>query len=117
MTTLKARNIMAKINAMRKLEKYDKRIIWIEKYSNDATSEILVDLNFVYIDGNYQEEYVWNDIINYILKIKRSGVIGGHYVCNGFQRDHDGIVNSVIKWAVENTLPAQVELPEWWVKL
>lgn len=107
----------AKINALRKLEKYKDKIIWIKKYSNEAISEILDDLDFIYIDGNHQEEYVWDDITNYIFKLKRGGVIGGHDFYNGFQRDHDGVVNSVIKYAVKNALSLQVELPDWWVQL
>lgn len=107
----------AKITALRKLEKYKDKIIWIEKYSNEAIFEIQDDLDFTYIDGNHQEEYVWDDIINYISKTKRGGVIGGHDFYNGFQRDHDGVVNSAIKYAVENALSLQVELPDWWFQL
>ena len=75
-------------------------------------------IDFVYIDGNHQETYVLDDIINYIPKIKKgSGVIGGHDFYNGFQRDHDGVVNAVIKYVTKNDLELQVELPDWWIKL
>ena len=103
----------AKEIAYKKLELYRDKIIWIEKYSNDAVVDIPSNLDFVYIDGNHQEEYVSVDIANYIKKI-RGGVIGGHDFYNGFQRDHDGVIKAVTKYSFENNLELQVELPDWW---
>ena len=59
------------------------------------------------------------DIINYISKIdkKKGGVIGGHDFYNGFQRDHDGVIKAVTKYALKNNLQLQVELPDWWFQL
>ena len=109
---------LAKVNAYKKLDEYTDRIVWIEKYSNDAVSEIDEELDFVYIDGNHQETYVLDDIINYLPIVKRGrGVIGGHDFYNGFQRDHDGVVNAVVKYAIKNHLDIQVELPDWWFQL
>ena len=109
---------LAKVNAYKKLYEYNDRIVWIEKYSNDAVSEIDEELDFVYIDGNHQETYVLDDITNYLPNVKRGrGVIGGHDFYNGFQRDHDGVVNAVIKYAIKNHLDLQVELPDWWFQL
>jgi hypothetical protein len=100
------------------LYEYNDRIVWIEKYSNDAVSEIDEELDFVYIDGNHQETYVLDDITNYLPNVKRGrGVIGGHDFYNGFQRDHDGVVNAVVKYAIKNHLDLQVELPDWWFQL
>ena len=106
----------AKEIAHKKLELYRDKIIWIEKYSNDAVVDIPSNLDFVYIDGNHQEEYVYIDIANYIKKIQ-GGVIGGHDFYNGFQRDHDGVIKAVTKYSFENNLELQVELPDWWFKL
>ncbi len=103
----------AKEIAHKKLELYRDKIIWIEKYSNDAVVDIPSNLDFVYIDGNHQEEYVSVDIANYIKKIQ-GGVIGGHDFYNGFQRDHDGVIKAVTKYSFENNLELQVELPDWW---
>jgi len=109
---------VAKINASKKLYDYNDRIVWIEKYSNDAMSEINEELDFVYIDGNHHETFVFDDITNYLPKVKRgSGVIGGHDFYNGFTRDHDGVVNAVIKYALKHDLDLQVELPDWWFQL
>lgn len=51
----------------------------ITKTSDDA----ILDFNdeeydFIYIDGIHQYENVKQDIINYLPKVKKGGVIGGH---------------------------------------
>ncbi len=107
----------AKISAKKKLDRYKDKIVWIEKYSNDAVSDIVEELDFAYIDANHKKEYIQNDIVNYARKIKAGGVIGGHDFYNGFEKSHDDVVDSVIKYAVENDLKLTVELPDWWIHL
>lgn len=87
--------IEAEKTAYRLLEPYKERIVWIKKMSDKALSEIQEKLDFLYIDGNHQEEYVWADITNYIPIMNQGAVIGGHDYYNGFQRDHDGVVAAV----------------------
>ena len=57
------------------------------------------------------------DILSFVHLIKAGGVIGGHDFYNGFERGHDGVVKSVSQYAIENKLPLQVELPDWWIQL
>ena len=99
-----------------KLKKYKDKIIWIEEFSDKATNYIPDNLDFVYIDGNHQEEYVRLDIESYFDKVCKGGVIGGHDFYNGYARDHDGVVMAVTKYIIENSLTLQVELPDWWIK-
>jgi hypothetical protein len=35
-------------------------------------------IDFIYIDGNHQYEFVKQDLINYVPKIKKGGIISGH---------------------------------------
>jgi predicted O-methyltransferase YrrM len=35
-------------------------------------------IDFIYIDGNHQYEFVKKDLINYVPKIKEGGIIAGH---------------------------------------
>lgn len=35
-------------------------------------------LDFVFIDGNHEYEYVFNDIKHWILKVKSGGILAGH---------------------------------------
>jgi hypothetical protein len=102
--------------AYNKLKKYKDKIIWIEEFSDKAVDYIPDNLDFVYIDGNHQEEYVRLDIESYFDKVCKGGVIGGHDFYNGYMRDHDGVVMAVTKYIIENSLPLQVELPDWWIK-
>lgn len=51
----------------------------ITKTSDDAVLDFNDEsFDFVYIDGIHQYENVKQDIINYLPKVKKGGVIGGH---------------------------------------
>lgn len=51
----------------------------ITKTSDDAVNDFNDGVfDFVYIDGIHQYENVKQDILNYLPKIKKGGVIGGH---------------------------------------
>lgn len=107
---------LAKEEALNRLSQYTRKVSWIFKKSLDALCEIPDELDFVYIDGNHDENFVRKDILSYYQKIKPGGVIGGHDFYNGFCREHDGVVRAVTHFTVRNNLTLQVELPDWWVK-
>ena len=108
---------VAEIEAKERLKSYDKNIVWIKDFSGNAISKIKEKLDFVYIDGNHEESFVADDIRNYIGAVKKGGVIGGHDFYNGFQREHDGVIEAVTKYAVQHDLRLQVELPDWWIRV
>ena len=99
------------------LHPYQDKTVWIRDYSADAIRSIPEDVDFVYIDGNHQESYVDGDIRGYLDLVKPGGVIGGHDFYNGFQRDHDGVINAVVRFAAETNSQLRVELPDWWIEL
>jgi predicted O-methyltransferase YrrM len=98
------------------LKKHQDKIVWIRKLSADAVKDISEKIDFVYIDGNHAEPYVKEDIENYFPLLKKGGVIGGHDFYNGFQREHDGVINAVVKFVARTNLQLQVELPDWWIE-
>ena len=98
------------------LEKYSSQIMWLKKYSADAINFIDEKVDFVYIDGNHQYEFVVEDINNYFPLLKESGVLGGHDYYNGFQREHDGVINAVTSFSVSHGLQLRSELPDWWIE-
>lgn len=102
--------------AKKLLGDYESKIVWIKELSSDATKFISDELDFVYIDGNHAEGFVMDDIQNYYPLVKCGGVIGGHDFYNGFQVEHDGVVNAVIEWAFKNGKRLKVELPDWWIE-
>jgi predicted O-methyltransferase YrrM len=56
-----------------------KNISLVQKTSDDAVLDFNDEsFDFIYIDGIHQYENVKQDIINYLPKVKKGGVIGGH---------------------------------------
>ncbi|WP_373237772.1 class I SAM-dependent methyltransferase [Cohaesibacter celericrescens] len=103
------------INAREMLSEFQKEVVWVRKLSADAADDIREKLDFVYIDGNHAEEFVAEDIQKYWPLIKSGGVMGGHDFYNGFQSEHDGVINAVTKFSVQNDLKLKIELPDWWI--
>ena len=95
--------------AKHRLRKHDNKLIWIQKYSNDAINDVPDDLDFVYIDGNHEYQYVSKDIELYYPKVKKGGFIGGH-----------DINNPEVVWAVTDFLRANNKTDfhifrhDWW---
>jgi predicted O-methyltransferase YrrM len=59
--------------------KEHKNISLVQKTSDDAVKDFKDEsYDFVYIDGIHQYTNVLSDIKNYLPKIKKGGVIGGH---------------------------------------
>lgn len=87
-----------------------KNISLVQKTSDDAVNDFQEgEYDFVYIDGMHQYENVKQDIINYLPKIKKGGVIGGH--------DY-GITWPGIKQAVDEIFgePDKVFVDTSWIK-
>ena len=91
------------------------KVIWIKKKSIEATKEVPNNLDFVYIDGAHDYNSVKEDIENYYPKIKEGGVLGGHDIFNGYTPEHDGVIQAVTEFAVNNNLKLKIQSPDWWV--
>jgi hypothetical protein len=108
--------IDAEAAAKKLLSDYATKIVWLKEFSEKAAHLITEQLDFVYIDGNHAEHFVRNDIETYYPLLKKGGVLGGHDFYNGFQSEHDGLVQAVIQWACMNGKLLKIELPDWWVE-
>ena len=97
------------------LSEYSDKIVWIKEKSAVAINLIKEKVDFVYIDGNHQYEYILEDIDSYYPIIKQLGVLGGHDYYNGFQREHDSVVNVVNSFVIRNKLQLRTEMPDWWI--
>ena len=102
--------------ARKLLEPYSEKLVWVKNFSSEAVIEINESVDFVYIDGNHQLEFVTEDIENYFPLVRQGGILGGHDFYNGFQKEHDGVVNSVILFATKNSLSLRSEMPDWWIE-
>ena len=98
------------------LSEYSDKIVWIKEKSSLAINLIKEKVDFVYIDGNHQYEYILEDIDNYYPIVKPLGVLGGHDYYNGFQREHDSVVTVVNSFVVKHNLQLRTEMPDWWIE-
>jgi len=57
-----------------------KNVTFIRKVSSEACEEIHDNVDFVYIDGNHDYDYVLADLRNYYPLTRKKGVIAGHDV-------------------------------------
>ncbi len=85
----------AQKTAIKKLNKYKNKIIWINKKSNNAINDIPNNLDFIYIDGNHEYKYVKDDLNNYYPKVKSRGFLFGHDVSNIF---YSGVVKALFEF-------------------
>ena len=76
---------MGKINfseaetiAKRRMKKFGKKVKFIKESSSDAVNRIPNDMDYIYIDGNHNYEYVKDDIMNYWDKVRPGGLLAGH---------------------------------------
>ena len=83
----------AYLNAKKLLSKYDNVEI-IRKTSNEAVKDIPNSVDFVYIDGNHEYEFVHDDLMYYFPKVRKGGIIGGH----DFDAGHMGVAKAVFEF-------------------
>lgn len=84
--------------------------IWIEKYSENAIKDILEKIDFLYIDGNHDYDYVKKDLKLYWGKINDKGIISGHDI------QCEGVSKAVLEFAKEKNLQVYFgERRDWWI--
>ena len=102
------------LEAKKLLEPFKKNIEWVKKKSEDAVTEIKKNIDFVYVDGNHDYQFVKKDIELYYPIIKIGGMMGGHDFYNGHAQTHNGVVKAVTEFAVSKGIQLYVEQPDWW---
>lgn len=105
--------IKAKKVAKNRLRKYESKIVWIEKYSEDAVRDVPDNLDFLYIDGNHFHPYIDKDIKNYSKKVKEGGIISGHDYHSGFS----DVMEAVFDFSKKMNGPAILGYGSDWVFL
>lgn len=79
--------------------------------SERAATTVPNDLDFVYIDGNHEYEYVKQDVELWYPKVRIGGVIGGH----DFNICFTGVCRAVTEFAAKNNLKLQGNLDDWFI--
>jgi predicted O-methyltransferase YrrM len=86
--------------------------IFIQKFSNDAIPDISEDLDFVYIDGNHEYEFVKDDIANYYPLLNEGGILAGHNYTPGWP----GVIQAVDEFARHRGLKVQrAKFADWFI--
>lgn len=95
----------------RNLKAYSDKLVFIEKFSEDAVCDIPDNIDFIYIDGNHNYEYVKKDVDLYYPKLKKGGVLCGH----DFQIPD--VARAVCELATKHNLEVLADgyLVDWWI--
>lgn len=79
--------------------KYGDRVIFIRELSSAAIGLIPNNVDFVYIDGNHQYEFVYNDLELYYPKVKSGGYIMGDDAVDTDESKRNSNGNIYIEWS------------------
>jgi predicted O-methyltransferase YrrM len=96
-------------SARRRLRKYSKKTIYIKKFSDEAWKFIPEELEFVYVDGNHEYEYVKKDMEIYWKKLKKGGILAGHDI------SWPGVSKAFCEFVQEKKLLPLIQAMDWWV--
>ena len=87
----------------------DARIIIKKDYSKNVVKEIKDNsLDFIYIDGNHQYDFVYQDISLWYSKIKINGIISGHDI------SLPEVINAVKDYCNNNEIEYIINPPDWY---
>ena len=81
--------------AIKRLKEYENRAVILKMGSDEAVNHIPDGVDFVWIDGNHEEDQVRRDIVNWLPKVREGGIIGGHDYQISYIRD---IVKEELGW-------------------
>lgn len=89
----------------------DKRAEFIIKPSTEAAKQVPDNsLDFVYIDGNHDYDFVLKDIQSWLPKLKKGGLMSGH----DFDKTEPGVVKAVTDYCTQNNLTLLINDCDWW---
>ena len=97
--------------AKKRVAPFSNKTKWLIQTSENAVNHIPSNLDFVYIDGNHNEQSVSKDIELYYPKIKKGGILGGH----DFQGKYQGVIKAVVNFVKKENLDLNVESIDWWI--
>ncbi len=93
----------AYMSALRRLAPYNCTIV--KKWSMDAVKDFEDEsLDFVYIDGNHNFEFVTNDIAEWRKKVRVGGIVSGHDYGRGRDPEFGHVKDVVSAWAYSHRI-------------
>ncbi len=81
------------------------------RLTSDAAVDVLPDdIDFIYIDGNHDYEYVKRDLENYFLKVKKGGMLAGNDI------QYLSVACAVVEFANKYNLDLEFYKFDWIIK-
>ena len=99
------------VRCKKNLRKYKDKTVYARGYSSDVYA-CLPRVDFIYIDGNHEYDYVLEDLENYYPLLKEGGIIAGHDIC--WQRGN-AVIDAVRDFCEKNNLIFHVCWEDWWI--
>lgn len=99
------------LSAKKTLEKLSKfpNVTFIRKFSSEAWHDIHEQLDFCYIDGNHEYDYVLQDLRNCYPLVRKGGIIGGH----DLTLQYPSVFEALIDFCGEIGVKAKFNPPDW----
>ena len=91
--------------------KNDDRIQFIPETSDNGFNRLPKELDFVYIDGNHEPDFVLRDLKNAMNHVKNGGFIGGHDFARGAEKQ---VIQAVFDFSVEINQSPIIKIPDFW---
>lgn len=97
------------IECKKRIFKYNQKVKYIKKLSEDAVKFVPI-VDFIYIDGNHEYDYVKRDLELYWNKLNKGGIISGHDI------QSLGVSTAVLEFARKNNLKINFgDRRDWWI--
>jgi hypothetical protein len=82
----------------KKMEPFGYHFVLVRRPSEKAFMYLPPEVDFVFIDGNHDEDFVYNDLQLYEPRLKEGGIMSGH----DYNRPKPGVRNAVNRYVEEN---------------
>jgi len=93
----------------KRLSKYNQKIKYIKKFSEDAINFVPM-VDFIYIDGNHEYNYVKKDLELYWGKVKEGGIMSCHDI------QSSGVSTALLEFSRKNNLNIHFgDRRDWWI--
>lgn len=78
-------------------ERRYERIEWVQARSEDVPKYLDFDVDFVFLDDHHEEESVYAEIMAWLPRLKRGGVIAGHDINDHYPGVERGVKRALVE--------------------
>ena len=106
-------NYINESNSRYQLLKNDSRVKVVPLSSDQGFNVLPKDLDFIYIDGNHEPDFVLRDLNNAFNHVKMGSFVGGHDFARGAERQ---VISAVFEFSVKIDQLPTIKIPDFWFK-